>query len=55
MQVLCRALWADLLWRAQASAVLEMLEALSEARQGVERVHLIARELKVLSRAEGTE
>jgi len=32
---------------------LEVLEALSEARQGAERVHLIARELKVLSRAEG--
>jgi hypothetical protein len=30
----------------------EVLEALSEARQGAERVHLIARELKVLSRAE---
>jgi signal transduction histidine kinase len=31
---------------------LEVLEALSEARQGAERVHLIARELKVLSRTE---
>jgi phosphoglycerate-specific signal transduction histidine kinase len=34
---------------------LEVLEALSEARQGAERVHLIARELKVLSRTEVTE
>jgi Tfp pilus assembly protein PilN len=34
---------------------LEVLEALSEARQGAERVHLIARELKVLARPEVAE